>query len=282
SRPSDLQDWTRRRSSSTTCCWKSRRSRSRRRRSSCTKRTHGVRVKASTTNGFNAVSMCSQSWCPRVMHEARSVRTMSRRFSRVGSTDRSWSLRTRSRFRVCAACLWGVSLAVLVAACGSTPSEGQGKRGSRDAREASRVAGESLQEALPPEAVQRFDAAVVHMNAGDLAAAEQGFRALASEFPSYSGPLVNLGIIAAKAGKLDEAEKTLKQATERNPQNAAAFNQLGIVYRKLGRFQDADQAYQQAVRIDPQYANAYLNLGVLCDLYLQEPERALEAYERYL
>lgn len=207
------------------------------------------------------------------------MRTMYRRFSKAGCTDRS---RVRSSVRACAACLWSVSLAVLVAACGSTPSEGQGKRGSRDAPEVSRVAGESLQEALPPEAVQRFDAAVVHMNAGDLAAAEQGFRALASEFPSYSGPLVNLGIIAAKAGKLDEAEKTLKQATERNPQNAAAFNQLGIVYRKLGRFQDADQAYQQAVRIDPQYANAYLNLGVLCDLYLQEPERALEAYERYL
>ena len=139
-----------------------------------------------------------------------------------------------------------------------------------------------MQEALPPEAVRRFDAAVVHMNAGDLAAAEQALRALASEFPSYSGPLVNLGIIAAKAGKLDEAEKTLKQATERNPQNATAFNQLGIVYRKLGRFQEADKAYQHAVQIDPQYANAYLNLGVLCDLYLQEPERALEAYERYL
>jgi hypothetical protein len=25
-----------------------------------------------------------------------------------------------------------------------------------------------------------------------------------------------------------------------------------------------------------------LNLGVLCDLYLQQPERALEAFERYL
>ncbi len=120
------------------------------------------------------------------------------------------------------------------------------------------------------------------MNAGDLAAAEQAFRALASEYPAYSGPLVNLGILAARAGKLEEAEKTLKQATERNAQNAAAFNELGIVYRKLGRFEEAKKAYQQAVQVDPNYANAYLNLGVLCDLYLQQPERALEAYERYL
>ena len=36
------------------------------------------------------------------------------------------------------------------------------------------------------------------------------------------------------------------------------------------------------VQVDPNYANAYLNLGVLCELYLQQPERALQAYERYL
>ena len=54
------------------------------------------------------------------------------------------------------------------------------------------------------------------------------------------------------------------------------------MYRKLGRFKDADDAYQRAVQIDPNYALAYLNLGVLCDLYLQQPQRALEAYERYL
>jgi tetratricopeptide (TPR) repeat protein len=55
-----------------------------------------------------------------------------------------------------------------------------------------------------------------------------------------------------------------------------------VVLRRLGRFKEADTAYQRAVQIDPNYANAYLNLGVLCDLYLQQPQRALEAFERYL
>ena len=54
------------------------------------------------------------------------------------------------------------------------------------------------------------------------------------------------------------------------------------MYRKLGRFTEADESYQHAVQVDPQYALAWLNLGVLCDLYLQQPERALEAFERYL
>jgi tetratricopeptide (TPR) repeat protein len=135
---------------------------------------------------------------------------------------------------------------------------------------------------LPPEAVQQFDNAVAMVNAGNVAAAEGAFRSLASAYPSYSGPLVNLGILHAKAGRLDEAEKALKGALERKADSATAYNQLGIVYRRQGRFKEADEAYTRAVQIDPSYANAYLNLGVLCDLYLQQPERALEAFERYL
>jgi len=135
---------------------------------------------------------------------------------------------------------------------------------------------------LPPEAVQQFDNAVAMVNAGNLSAAEGAFRSLSTAYPTYSGPLVNLGILQAKAGRLDEAEKTLKSALERKADNAAAYNQLGIVYRRQGRFKDADEAYSRAVQIDPNYANAYLNLGVLCDLYLQQPQRALEAFERYL
>lgn len=181
-------------------------------------------------------------------------------------------------------------LSLAVSGCGSMRSdESQGttagvpakssKRGKGAPEESSGV---PLEPALPPEAVQQFDRAVTLMSSGDFAAAEQGFRALAAAYPSYSGPLLNLGILHAKAGRLDEAEKSIRDAIARNGNNAAAYNQLGIVYRKLGRFKEADEAYTRAVQIDPDYALAYLNLGVLCDLYLQEPERALEAYERYL
>jgi len=135
---------------------------------------------------------------------------------------------------------------------------------------------------LPPEAVQQFDNAVAMVNSGNLAAAEQAFRALSTAYPAYSGPLVNLGILQLKAGKLSEAEQTLQAAIERRADNAAAYNQLGIVYRRQGKFTEAEQAYLRAVQIDPNYANAHLNLGVLCDLYLQQPQRALEAFERYL
>jgi tetratricopeptide (TPR) repeat protein len=159
----------------------------------------------------------------------------------------------------------------------SAPNDAKPAKG-----EAASAAPAAPEPALPPEAVQQFDKAVVHMSAGDAAAAEQGFKSLTAAYPTFAGPWINLGILQTKTGHLDDAEKSLKAAIDRNANSATAYNQLGIVYRKLGRFKDADEAYQHAIQADPNYANAYLNLGVLCDLYLQQPQRALEAYERYL
>lgn len=170
-------------------------------------------------------------------------------------------------------------LGLLLSGCGSSPT---GSDAKQEQVAATGVSAAPAEPVLPPEAVQQFDRAVTLMSSGDLAAAEQGFRSLATAYPSYSGPLLNLGILHAKAGKLDEAEKVIREAIARNGNNAAAFNQLGIVQRKQGKFKEASDAYTRAVQIDPNYALAWLNLGVLCDLYLQEPQRALEAYERYL
>lgn len=134
----------------------------------------------------------------------------------------------------------------------------------------------------PPEAVAEYGRAMQLMSQGNGAAAEQAFKQLADKYPTYAGPLINLAILHSKAGRNADAEAELKQALGRNPNSAPASNQLGILYRKLGRFKEADAAYQQAVRSDPNYALAHLNLGVLCDLYLEQPQRALESYERYL
>jgi len=134
---------------------------------------------------------------------------------------------------------------------------------------------------IPQEAQMQFDNAIAAMNAGNTGSAEQSFRTLSAAYPTFAGPLLNLAILQTKAGKLEDAQKALNDAIARKP-SAAAYNQLGIVYRRLGRFKEADEAYQRAIQADESYALAYLNLGVLCDLYLQQPQRALEAYERYV
>lgn len=234
------------------------------------------------------------------MRRRRSVKSMCRTYANAGHWPEKTQpigrgLQIARAFAVC-----GV-LAVL-AACGSAPSLPEEKsepvaggaptagsveapktnKPAKAAKAGKGAAATPVEEVIPPEATQQFEGAVALMGSGNAAGAEQAFRSLSAAYPKYSGALLNLGILQTKAGKFDEAEKTLQGAIERNAANAAAFNQLGIVYRRLGRFKEADEAYQQALQIAPDYAIAYLNLGVLCDLYLQQPQRALEAYERYL
>jgi len=135
----------------------------------------------------------------------------------------------------------------------------------------------------PPEAaVRRFEEAVSALGAGELELAEQGFRDVTSAYPEFSAPYINLGILHTRDGRYAQAEEAFLAALERDPASAIACNQLGILYRRMGRFDAAESAYHEAVRLDPGYAIAHLNLGVLFDLYLRQPERALEHYERYL
>ena len=134
---------------------------------------------------------------------------------------------------------------------------------------------------IPPDLSQRFERALSMMSSGDLLRAESELQKLTASYPNFSGPFANLGVIYLKNGRFADAEKALLTATKLSPQSAAAFNQLGIVYRNLGKFKEADVAYTNALAADSGYALAYLNLGVLCDMYLQQPKRALEAFEHY-
>ena len=100
--------------------------------------------------------------------------------------------------------------------------------------------------------------------------------------PEVSGPRIDLGVAWHRKGDLEAAEKHLLKALELNPEHPVAHNELGIVYRKTGRFAEARNSYEAALSVFPNYHHARRNLGVLCDLYLGDPECALEAYEAYM
>jgi tetratricopeptide (TPR) repeat protein len=177
----------------------------------------------------------------------------------------------------------------ILSACRSSPSEEapaavHPPSGSGDAAAPSAGApvGAASGAPVPPQASQQYAEALKLMKAGRTAEAQSQLKQLAGAYPTLAGPEVNLGLLYLQASQLPEAEAAFKAALERSPGNAVAGNELGITERKLGKFAEAEAAYQRTIAAQPDYAAAYLNLGVLYDLYLAEPQKALEQYERYI
>jgi tetratricopeptide (TPR) repeat protein len=135
---------------------------------------------------------------------------------------------------------------------------------------------------VPPQAAQQYAAALQLMKNGQTTDAELEFKHMVAVYPEFAGPQLNLGLLYLQASRLPDAEAAFKAVLERNPSNAIAGNELGIVERKLGKFTEAEAAYQRTIAAEPNYAPAYLNLGVLYDLYLAEPQKALDQFEHYI
>jgi Flp pilus assembly protein TadD len=135
---------------------------------------------------------------------------------------------------------------------------------------------------IPERATQQYAQALQLMRSGRNTDAELEFKELAIGFPQLAGPQLNLGLLYLRDSRLPEAEAAFKAALELKPNNAVAGNELGIVERKLGKFAEAEAAYQRTIAAEPNYAPAHLNLGVLYDLYLAQPQKALNEFERYI
>jgi len=120
------------------------------------------------------------------------------------------------------------------------------------------------------------------MKSGRNTDAELEFKELVVAYPQFTGPQVNLGLLYLRDSRLPEAEAAFKAALEQKPADVVAGNELGIALRRLGKFTEAEAAYQRTIAAEPNYAPAHLNLGVLYDLYLAQPQKALEEFERYL
>ncbi|MGQ0697313.1 MAG: tetratricopeptide repeat protein [Panacagrimonas sp.] len=131
-----------------------------------------------------------------------------------------------------------------------------------------------------PEA--RFAEALELMRHKQSGPAEAAFIALIKDFPEFSGPQTNLGILLAKSNRRDVAIAAFTKAATANGENASAMNWLGILNREAGKFEQARQSYEKALAIRPDYAAAQLNLGLLLDEYMKRPADALPHYQEYL
>ena len=135
----------------------------------------------------------------------------------------------------------------------------------------------------PPDLDQiAYEQAITALKNG---AAEQALTLLtrlSQDAPGKPRLFTNLGLAHFRLQQAELAEQAFQQAITRNPDDAVAHNHLGIIQRQRGRFQEALLEYQRAIEIDSKYARAHLNLGILFDLYLQDLEKALQQYRKYL
>ena len=135
---------------------------------------------------------------------------------------------------------------------------------------------------VDPEIKQEFYKAISLLNDEKYPEAIRLLKGVTGKTSKFTAPYINLGIAYARTGEMDKAEKSLKQALEINPKHPVANNELGIVYRKTGQYKKAREHYQVAVNKYPKFLPARKNLGVLCDIYMQDLDCALEQYEEYL
>lgn len=133
-----------------------------------------------------------------------------------------------------------------------------------------------------PELAADYQQVLAAMRAGNDAQAKATLQSLTESDQTLAGPYINLGILLLKEDDYKGAETAFDKAIEANPKSAIAYNQLGLSLRQQGRFKEAEAAYQAALGTNPDYPLAHRNIGILYDLYLQQPQKALPHYQRYL
>ncbi len=133
----------------------------------------------------------------------------------------------------------------------------------------------------PAEAQRRFALAQGFIEEKEWQGALLELQDLAESYPQLSGPCLNLALVYRQLGDTDQAEHWFQQSIENNARNISAYDQYGIFLREQGRFDEAETIYLQALEQWEASADTHRNIGILYDLYVGEPDKALQHYYRY-
>ena len=85
---------------------------------------------------------------------------------------------------------------------------------------------------VDPDAKNRFNIAVAKFRNEEYEQSQEAFMALTQDYPKFSGPFFNLGMVYLKLDKEELAFEQFNKAIEANNLNLDAYNQLAILSRK--------------------------------------------------
>ena len=143
----------------------------------------------------------------------------------------------------------------------------------------SRVKGEDV--VVSNDVQQTFDQAIALLEQEQYDTAIALLESVTDTEQRLTAPYINLAMAYREKGDAKLAEENLLKALAIDQAEPVANNELGILYRKQGRFEDARKAYSNALAEHPDYLPVIKNLGILCDIYMRDPECALEQFEKY-
>jgi len=124
--------------------------------------------------------------------------------------------------------------------------------------------------------------AILLLNKNQLDTAKDIFLKLKSTRPELAGPYANLAIIALKQNQPDKALELVKTSLIRNDKLPQALNLLAYIEQENGEIKSAEKHYLEAIKYNQNYALAHFNIALLYDIYLQNVDKAIPHYERYM
>ncbi len=131
---------------------------------------------------------------------------------------------------------------------------------------------------LDDSLVGRLSAAIEAHQAGDQAAAEQGYRETLEAVPDHPHALHYLGVVLHQKGENDEAVRLIERAVAQMPNHADMHSNLGAVFYEMERLEKAAEHFRHAADLNPGLAEAHSNLAAVLD-DMGETEAAIESYQ---
>ena len=134
---------------------------------------------------------------------------------------------------------------------------------------------------FPLSVKQKFGEAVAYHKAGRFSEAEQLYRQILEDIPSFADALHLLGVLAYQKTDYPQARDLLKQAIRQDEHKPLYHYNLALAWEKIGDRDEAIRAYENALRLKPNYVEAQSNLG---NVFREQGNlnAAISAYERVI
>lgn len=130
--------------------------------------------------------------------------------------------------------------------------------------------------------IQQYRTAITLLNDKNFEEAKKIFTEFIEKRPGLAGAYFNLALIAIQNNEPEEAFKFVNTALDKNPNLAQALNLLGFLEQEQGKIQQAEKHYLEAIKNKDDYAIAHYNIALLYDVYLQNINKAIFHYEKYM